>query len=152
MKAVNPKNIQEDDRMKKHRGVLVLLVAAVFAFTFCLATASFAQKKFDENKEISTGTAEATGEKAPPSKKDKVRSDKAKMDKAGKKFDENKEISSGTEEATGEKAPAKKAPKGKAKVKKGAKKADENQEISTGREDTLNEKDGKAPAKAPAKK
>ena len=136
--------------MKKHRGVLVLLVAAVFVFTFCLATASFAQKKFDENKEISSGAAEATGEKAPPSKKDAVRADKAKMEKAGKKFDENKEISSGAAEATGEKAPAKKAAKGKAKVKKAAK-ADENQEISTGREEALGEKDGK-PAKAPAKK
>ena len=137
--------------MMKHRGVLVLLVAAVFVFTFCLATASFAQKKYDENKEISTGTAEATGEKAPPSKKDAVRADKAKMEKAGKKYDENKEISTGTAEATGEKAPAKKPAKGKAKVKKPAK-PDENQEISTGREEALGEKDGKPKAAAPAKK
>ena len=132
--------------MKKHRGVLVLLAAVAFIFAISVAGPAFAQKKFDENQEISTGRQEATGEKTPPMKGDKNRADKAKMEKAGKKYDANQEVSTGREDVTGEKAPVKKTPK---KAKKAKAKPDTSQEVSTGREEVLPEKISPA---APVKK
>ena len=118
--------------MNRDRGILSFLVAAVFVFTFCMTTASFAQKA-DPSKEISTGRATAIGEKTVPSEK----TDKASMEKAAKAPDENKEISTGRDATT--KAPAKKKP-AKAKTKKKAPKVDQNREISTGRDAIIPDK------------
>jgi hypothetical protein len=90
--------------MKKDKGVLVFLVAALFVLSRFITSGAIAQKSTSED--IGSGVAEATGEKTAPKATAKG---KAKMDKAAKKKNINEDISSGTAEATGEKtAPTKK--------------------------------------------
>jgi hypothetical protein len=128
--------------MKKDRGILVFLVAAIFIFSVCMVSGAFAQQKAkDASKDIGSGVAEATGEKTAPAK-----TDKAKMDKSAKKKDVSKDIGSGTAEATGEKTTVKGGPKTKARMEKSAKQKDISKDIGSGTAEATGEKTA-APAK-----